>query len=988
MLSETLMKMAGDYSSLFNFTLPKSMEKFQSALVGAVKPIRDKTGMDITEKTIQQVATNLGVEKTVGQLNQVEKRLLRIISLQDQLGEIGAVGDLAKTLESPSNQLKVLQQQVQELGVWLGNVFIGTIGKVLPYINGFVMALVAMAKALAIFVGYKETKYDNDPLQIEETASSADDLTTGLGGATAKAKELKKVLMGFDVLNVITTPSDSGSSGGGGSDMAIDPKILNALKEYDNMMDGVRMKATEIRDRIMEWLGFEKYINSETGEITWKLKEGQTNLIKIRDIVLGFIKALVGFAILTKIAKFAKFLYDIFKILKDIKSAKVFTEIASKLGGSTGILATVGTITVAITGLIVTLKHFYDENTTFRKAIDDLGKSFSKIGSVLVNFYNNGIKPTIEPTIKILSLLFEVFSNIVGISWGASIEAFNGLVNILEKLFSGDIAGAVEEFGKTIFNVIDLAKESFSNFTGNFLPTWAQDFVNSFLGIKNTTTETAQEVTKFFSLSSDEISGFTANLGKEVEEQNQILENYKTTLRSLSGEVDNSIENLNKIGLKYSLFGEQVSDEDIENIHSAIKEVTGDSVDLVDESANQQIAIISKSFSKTNTLTKERQDEILSTIAKSNKSKKTAIKTAEDTITSIYDTALKERRKLTEDEYKLIAEQLEKIRKLCNVELQLSAGEQLAITKKLQDETYKLNGESYKQLKTQLENWNTKQLELIEKNYAEKNAQAIQAGEEAYEQALRDGKNQAEAEQIKQQTINDLSNTFQEEYKKDLATHQDDVKKMRKQLTDRLLKDWEELEKKGEANLTQAEKENKKMYKSLLKEFGYTEEELLNRASGLGKDTAKNMQNGYNANLPTFRTIINTPNGYEIGKNLAQGIAKGFNDWKQAVTFTKTGTDNDNYFYGWSHYATGGLPDVGEMFIAREAGPELVGTIGGRTAVANNQQIVEAVSRGVAQAVSGVMGRSGGSYNFYLDGNELTSTVTKRQDRMSSVMGV
>ena len=103
---------------------------------------------------------------------------------------------------------------------------------------------------------------------------------------------------------------------------------------------------------------------------------------------------------------------------------------------------------------------------------------------------------------------------------------------------------------------------------------------------------------------------------------------------------------------------------------------------------------------------------------------------------------------------------------------------------------------------------------------------------------------------------------------------------------------------------------------------------------------------------------------------------------------TNSWADNDNYFYGWSHYATGGLPDVGEMFIAREAGPELVGTIGGRTAVANNQQIVEAVSRGVAQAVSGVMGRSGGSYNFYLDGNELTSTVTKRQDRMSSVMGV
>ena len=48
--------------------------------------------------------------------------------------------------------------------------------------------------------------------------------------------------------------------------------------------------------------------------------------------------------------------------------------------------------------------------------------------------------------------------------------------------------------------------------------------------------------------------------------------------------------------------------------------------------------------------------------------------------------------------------------------------------------------------------------------------------------------------------------------------------------------------------------------------------------------------------------------------------------------------------------AQGGFPDVGQMFIAREAGPELVGTIGGKTAVANNDQIVEGISEGVEWA--------------------------------------
>jgi hypothetical protein len=59
--------------------------------------------------------------------------------------------------------------------------------------------------------------------------------------------------------------------------------------------------------------------------------------------------------------------------------------------------------------------------------------------------------------------------------------------------------------------------------------------------------------------------------------------------------------------------------------------------------------------------------------------------------------------------------------------------------------------------------------------------------------------------------------------------------------------------------------------------------------------------------------------------------------------------------------ATGGLPETGQMFIAREAGPEMVGSIGNRTAVVNNDQIVESVSRGVYQAVVSAMGQSGGT---------------------------
>lgn len=83
---------------------------------------------------------------------------------------------------------------------------------------------------------------------------------------------------------------------------------------------------------------------------------------------------------------------------------------------------------------------------------------------------------------------------------------------------------------------------------------------------------------------------------------------------------------------------------------------------------------------------------------------------------------------------------------------------------------------------------------------------------------------------------------------------------------------------------------------------------------------------------------------------------------------------------------------MGELFVAREAGPELVGSIGGRAAVANNDQIVTAVSEGVYRAVLAAMGQQGGSgemnVNVYLDGKQITNAVEKTQsERGRTVMG-
>lgn len=99
-----------------------------------------------------------------------------------------------------------------------------------------------------------------------------------------------------------------------------------------------------------------------------------------------------------------------------------------------------------------------------------------------------------------------------------------------------------------------------------------------------------------------------------------------------------------------------------------------------------------------------------------------------------------------------------------------------------------------------------------------------------------------------------------------------------------------------------------------------------------------------------------------------------------------------SYPKGFYTYARGGFPDVGELFISREAGPEMVGRIGNKTTVANNDQIVEGISEGVYQAVLAAMRASESgenrNINVYLDGRAITSSVERHQkERGASLMG-
>ena len=273
-LSENMTKLGYDLASLYNIDTESAMTKLRAGLAGQTEPLRE-LGLDITEQSLRPVAESLGITESIRNMSQAEKTVLRYITVLRQ-AQI-AQGDFARTMESPANQLRVFNAQVTAFKRNMGNLWQGLLGGILPYINAIMMVINELLKMVAKLFGFEVS---SQPVNVSASIG-ADDLASDLGIASKKAKELKAQLMGFDEINNISL-EDNTSSGSGSSSSGvggIDQRLLDALTGYDNMMDSISNKATELRDKMLEWLGFER---DDDG--TWKLKEGLTNFEKILDV--------------------------------------------------------------------------------------------------------------------------------------------------------------------------------------------------------------------------------------------------------------------------------------------------------------------------------------------------------------------------------------------------------------------------------------------------------------------------------------------------------------------------------------------------------------------------------------------------------------------------------------------------------------------------------------------------------------------------------
>ena len=298
-MSTNLTKLTYDIASLYNASEKDVGQALQAGIyAGQTKPLR-RFGIDVTQVSMQPIADELGLEKSISELSQAEKQMLRYLSVLRQTSF--AQGDFANTIESPANQLKIFKQQCVEARIALGNLFIGAYARLLPYANAILMVIKEVAKAIASFFGIKvedfNTGISSSVNVVDDLGDSFDGVGSSAGKASKAVKELNRQTLKFDQINNIKSPtppsgsSGGGGGGGGGAIGGIDKRILDALKGYENGMEKVRMKANEIRDKIMEWLGFTKKINPLTGEISWEyggIKKTLSNMLKtFNEMSLG-----------------------------------------------------------------------------------------------------------------------------------------------------------------------------------------------------------------------------------------------------------------------------------------------------------------------------------------------------------------------------------------------------------------------------------------------------------------------------------------------------------------------------------------------------------------------------------------------------------------------------------------------------------------------------------------------------------------------------
>lgn len=943
-MSQNLTQLGYDISSFFNVSTEDAFSKLQSGIAGELEPLR-RLGYDLSVARLQQEALNLGIEKSVSAMTQAEKAELRYYAIMTQVTT--AQGDMSRTLEAPANQLRILKAQVTQCARALGNIFIPALTTVLPYAIAFVQVLREIANVFANLLGFTLPEIDYSGL--ESASGSATDLSDGLEDANEEAKKLKRALMGFDELNVLPSV-DSGA--GTGTDTSVGGGLGIELPTYDFIGNAVSTRVKEIVDGMKEWLGI-------TGEINSWSELYETRLGKILDTVIKIATGFVAWKALKKIVTLVEALKTLFVKIKALKVVDSF------LNGFKLIRATGGNLFESIRGGLDSVRASL---TGIQKAAIVAIAGFAEFMVVKDN-----VKELVKGTDNVIG-------NIVQIGVVSGIAA----VAMYTALGPAGLAiAAVVGLTAAIAGVIEVQNEMM----------------------------TAMNNEVFYSGTGVKISDLSAQYGKLMESivaTNQPIIDNQAKINDLRSSVEQTSTSIG--GISNALInGAATASEKIEEIKALFTTLQTDTKSIMDAIYDNIIASIGGSFGQALIQAGESIPqvlEILKQIKGEGENTLSSLQTEMEQITTDLENG-----KISQEEFatRWVAIE-EKINSLIGASKEYS--DVFANLKEQMGSINWENDEAKNNFFASITQSSDEARGSIEATYA-----AISENLESMKNWTTDDslkskidtwiKISEEDKQAQLSSVNQQLTSLYDSIQEDMLTKTVQVK-------DRAVEEWNNMDWLTQFFNGGSESEYvfrclKNYRDNIVSPISADIESSYQQIGVDGSAWASNAMNniitsffkygingsglyvdGYASSLES--AVQDALNGVSsVGQSAAKaagaGIASAFMKSLQPITnngvhFNVSASLNGNT-PKINGYASGGYPNAGSLFIANEAGPEMVGTIGGRTAVANNTQIEEALYNAVLRALAdGSNNNSSGEQVIRLevDGDVLAETVNRQNN--------
>ena len=428
-MSKLLTQLSYDLASFVNIDFDQAILKFQSGISGELEPLR-RVGYALDEVTLQQVAYNHGIQKSIRNMSQAEKSYLRLWAIYEQSANV--MGDLAGTLDSPANASRVLEQQVILLKRAIGNGLLPIVTKLIPVIQGATMALTEFFNMIAKKMGYevegnRENAYADYMNNITESAKEAEDAVNG-------------TLLSFDKFSALQQTNTTKD------EFTLPIPEYDALATLTNSLYETNETAQKVYGSLINLL----MIKDDKGE--WQLSYGLQALAKTLEALHEALKPVWGILV----ESFFPALTEVLKIFVDIfawlvKFLDFFDALPVVLGIliGLGILKKLSTFNSVLKVSGVLIKALFNPLGTLKKAFLSLKPILKTVKEALAKFvmYLVGEFGLMSTRAKILSASFSLIGIAAGVAFGSWLDTLDAntrkVVSIIGLLVSVLALGTV-----------------------------------------------------------------------------------------------------------------------------------------------------------------------------------------------------------------------------------------------------------------------------------------------------------------------------------------------------------------------------------------------------------------------------------------------------------------------------------------------------------------------------------------------------------------